>query len=51
VEGDDAAIERTVRLLVDDRAAELEGEQLWEANRDLWRAGIVRRQISDWLGL
>ncbi len=48
---DDAFVTRTALLLDDRDKAESEGLRLWEANRDCWRDGMVRRQIADWLEL
>jgi glycosyltransferase involved in cell wall biosynthesis len=51
VADDTALIERTAHLLSSDQAAESEGQKLWEANHDLWKDGMVRRQLAEWLGL
>ncbi len=48
---DESLVERAAQLLGDGAQAESEGQQLWEANRDLYKDGMVRRQIADWLEL
>lgn len=42
-------IERSAELLGDRDAARTAGEELFEANRELWRSGFVHRGVEAWL--